>query len=283
MKNLIVCIILSLAGCGTSSTVATLFNEELSVYTSFHSTLAGVVKPGVIIAPGWYGYVHRSTDAGRSWEKRSNGVKNNYALEITGDTILTGSEGKRPARSADGGSTWELLPETGLDAIYKTRFISSPDGHHIWISDRMHVFSLNHSEHAWKQVPLPSASEPAALTLGTDAAWILDSRGVLFRSADDGTSWAEQYRLPDPDRFDLSANEVAQSYIRMEKAGRGIMLLYQRTPLRWCAFTTVDGGITWRERSMPQIQGVIHLSRDGTILTVRTDSRSIAVYRRSKE
>jgi photosystem II stability/assembly factor-like uncharacterized protein len=283
MKNLIVCIILSSAGCGTSSAEAPLFTEDLSVHTSFHSTLAGVVSPGVIITAGWYGYIHRSTDAGRSWEKRSNGVKNNYALEITGNTILTGSEGKRPARSIDGGSNWELLPETGLDAIYKTRFISSPDGNHIWISDRQHVFSLNHSEQAWKQVPLPSAAEPAGLTLCTDTAWILDSRGVLFQFTDDGTTWKKRYRLSDPERFDLSANEVAQSYIRMEKTGRGIMLLYQRTPLRWCAFTTVDGGITWRERSMPQIQGVVYLSRDGTILTVRTDSKSIAVYRRLSE
>jgi photosystem II stability/assembly factor-like uncharacterized protein len=148
-------------------------------------------RPSIMYA-GTSGGIFRSLDAGRSWQRRSDGLRPNFSvsnLELApASSTLYFQEGGLLYRSADGGGTWRTLPvlDPGPDdlavadartlyAATRNGLLRSTDGGMSWL--RIGLVGLDLVEIA------PSA--PSILYGG--------SSDGLMRSIDGGASWTRRY------------------------------------------------------------------------------------------
>lgn len=248
-------------------TVVTLSPVWVVYQTGTDARLRGlsVVSDEVVWASGTGGTVIRTTDAGKTWERRA--IPGTEALDFRDvDAFddkhayvlsIGNGEDSRIYRTTDGGASWTLQlankdPKVFLDAM---AFWSPERG--VAISDsvdgQLVIFTTTDGR-GWTRVPpgrLPPAvpDEGAYAASGTNVAvrgtqhvWIGTSRSRVLRSSDGGRTWAVA-STPIPSG---SAAGIFSIAFRDERHGVIVGGDYQKPTdaIDNVAFTS-DGGATW--------------------------------------
>jgi photosystem II stability/assembly factor-like uncharacterized protein len=179
---------------------------------------------------------------------------------------------KNVSVSTDGGKTWKAIaekaggmgcllsfadPKTGLFG-FGTKFQMTTDG-----------------GSTWKELALPKdVSNVAAISLRTPTeGYLVDKDGVLHITQDGGKTWSSRsLGLNAPSIMGFGSgpfiNETPQAAVRFFDVDHGLVVLGLSGKTSLIAFSTVDGGKTWKQESLPAELGKPYLSRDGKFLTV---------------
>ena len=185
--------------------------------------------------------------------------------------------------SSDGGKTWKAIAEKagGMGCI-----LSFADAKTGWLGFGAKFEMTADGGATWKELDLPKdASKVAAISLRTPTdGYLVDGDGVLHITQDGGKTWSSRsLGLDKPGILGFSSgafvNETPQAAVRFFDAGHGLVVLGLSGKTSLIAFSTVDGGKTWKQESIPAPSGVPYLTRDGTLLTVTTGAGQATVLR----
>ena len=121
---------------------------------------------------------------------------------------------------------------------------------------------------------IPDSAEKIA-TIDTylpGVGYLLDQRGALFFSEDDGQHWQKVSRL-ELGSLAMSMSAYQLAAMRFSDAEHGVIVVSpgdygHAGPVM--AFHTSNGGRTWHSESVPVPAGSVYLSRDGRYLTIIT-------------
>ena len=224
------------------------------------------VSADVAWASGAAGTVLRTTDGGRTWQRRpvpgSDGLdfRDVDATSATTAHVLSigPGEASRIFRTGDGGATWtETFRNTEADAFFDALTFADA-GHGAAVSDavagRFVVRVTGDGGRTWTPVPadrlppaLPgegafAASGTNVAMAGADRVWIGTTKGRVLRSADGGRTWSV-VQTP------VATGEATGIFsIAFRDATHGGVVggTYQREGEAGAnAALTSDGGVTW--------------------------------------
>ena len=137
-----------------------------------------------ITGSGGYGYIIRSVDSGKIWERQGD---NTYYFEIfdaKGDTLFIGTGGLGISRSTDFGVTWTLVSES----CYLISFLLSEDIQ--FAGTNIGILRSTNGGTSWQRVGLPKLGAVAFARYGnTFFAASNGSPTGVFRSDDLGETW----------------------------------------------------------------------------------------------
>ncbi len=149
--------------------------------------------------------VYKSTDAGRSWEARGQGIVDSIVTQVVVDptdpSILYAETSKGLVKSGDGGTTWETMLEGGSSLVLAP---SAPSrlyaiaGGVMRSDDRGHDWVAIDSSGAVDELALVAADDP-------DTVFAYGVGGLgLCRSTDGGATWeSTSAGLPDTMRVKI--------------------------------------------------------------------------------
>ena len=240
---------------------------ELNPDHSF--TVAGFFNETVAITAAAQGYVRYSPDGGTTWTLGEGlSTKCRAGLDVLDEnTAWTVGHDGRVQVTTDGGQRWESV--TDVDNERMPAYISFLDTKTGWAASSNQLWATADGGQTWTSLTLPPVEKNViAMVLRTAKdGYLLDSGGTLHVTADGGKSWTPRSLGLDDE---IVATPVVPTVVmRFFDADHGVVILNhegQRESL--VAFRTADGGQSWSEEVLPVEPGVMHLTHDGTLLTV---------------
>jgi photosystem II stability/assembly factor-like uncharacterized protein len=221
------------------------------------------------IATDLGGEISYTEDAGAGWVHAGKAGLSRVALDMAGDWIWHVGFGGALTRSIDRGRTWEYVSSLPYDG--HVEYLGFADSQTGWAvtSETKLIYTTRDGGRTWGSLPLPEGMGfPSALNLRTPSEGrLLDTSGILFLTTDGGGTWsrrsiglAEGWTIPTLNhsaamRFTDNLHGIIALEIIGDGTGRTLTL------------RTEDGGLTWREETLPVPMGMFHLSRDGVFLT----------------
>ncbi|MFQ5576635.1 MAG: hypothetical protein ACE5G8_06555, partial [Anaerolineae bacterium] len=145
--------------------------------------------------------LHRSTDAGRTWESLLGGLPGDFNLSAAsflpdGRLNLVAADGRAMSVSP-AGLTWGNLPPN-MAALEVQDLAVAPGGALFAANNQAGVFKSTDGGRTWAETGFParSGTEPARLAAANDGALFAAAGGALERSDDGGASWRYLPNLP---------------------------------------------------------------------------------------
>ncbi len=153
--------------------------------------------------------VYVSADNGGNWQLRNNGLRGYSILTIAftaNNHVFAGAHCSGIFRSTNDGASWEAM-NNGLSYTKILSLAASPTtGTIVAGSHCGGVFRSSDSGNNWSWAGLPGASVRALIGLsngyflvGTARLFLFETQGDIYRSTDDGATWAEV--TPDNDAY----------------------------------------------------------------------------------
>jgi photosystem II stability/assembly factor-like uncharacterized protein len=140
--------------------------------------------------------------------------------------------------------------------------------------------ATNDGGQTWTTLALPEdVGVIAAISLRTASdGYLLDNAGILYTTQDGGESWSSRALGLEGDI--LTVPTIPFTALRFTDADHGLIVLsIMGMKGELVAMRTADGGLTWQQESLPIKANPLHLTHDGTILTITNPSQEIAVLR----
>jgi hypothetical protein len=163
---------------------------------------------------------------------------------------------------------------------YLSAFISFLDAQTGWAASPNNLWATTDGAQTWEEITLPEdITAIGGISLRTvSSGRLLDSAGILYATQDGGASWSSQTLGLDKDiLINPSSLYVA---IRFFDADHGVIVLsLAGGGGNLLALRTADGGQTWEREPVPAKMGTLHLSHDGTILTILDTRNDVTVLR----
>ena len=252
--------------------------QVVGVYEEDHSIMAaGFLDEEHVVTGGVIGKMAYSSDGAETWLKTDSHADCRYGLEIVSPRVIWTCGGATHVRkSLDGGKSWLSVagfgrPQTIRGPCHSASFLDEQTG---WLANS-HIFGTTVDGGAsWNMRAIPDSAEKIA-TIDTylpGVGYLLDQRGALFFSEDDGQHWQEVSRL-ELGSLAMSMSAYQLAAMRFSDAEHGLVVVSpgdygHAGPVM--AFHTSNGGRTWHSESVPVPAGSVYLSRDGRYLTIIT-------------
>ena len=161
-------------------------------------------RTGLIVGPE--GFVVRSADGGRSWQRRAlPGSDSAYRIEQVGATVWVCDSRSNLFRSDDAGDTWRRIAQ--VPASFGCYGLSFADRDHGWVTASMagQLWQTSDGGATWTVVPTPpNLQNPDVLRITRDIGWIYSDVAtrtglspVAYRTNDGGQNWT-QAPFPSP-------------------------------------------------------------------------------------
>lgn len=207
------------------------------------------------------GYLFRSTDQGRTWQRRQwvpyQGGGGNPVISFTNDQVgyalfpgvpgtQCGQAGAQLWTTHDGAATWSLVTEVGPDLRPPGGLPFDQCKEYTYFYDPGHGFVAGHD----------TASPP-----------------TIIRTADGGKTWAES-RLPDPPGFTTDGSGNALEVVQMKAFGNVVYAVAQDGNGAGFVFRSTDLGVSWSylatlpqsplRVTFPEIERWLLIGNDGT-------------------
>ena len=263
------------AGCEPLFSESGCPSDEWTVIGNMHfgqsalSVMFGDAVTG--IAADLAGKIYYTGDGGATWTGTIKAGASRAALEI-----LEGNRkmwyigvGGDLLQSFDHGKTWESVGP--FPWTRHVEYISFADELNGWgmTTEQRDFYATADGGKTWATAPLPEGmGAPAALHLRTPRdAYMLDTTGHLFVSADGGANWQSfSIGLGTDEKIPTLNHSAAVRFSDARHGVIAVMTIGGGTG-RTRALRTSDGGNTWVEEPLPVPLGMFHLSRDGVYLT----------------
>jgi hypothetical protein len=265
-----------LGGCSSLSSDQSGSWRVIGIYNEDHFIMtAGFLDEQYVATGGVIGRMAYSSDGAESWLKTDSFADCRYGIEIVSPEVIWTCGGATHVRkSVDGGKNWLMLANFGDPHAIRGPCHSASflDEHTGWLANSNIFGTTLDGGASWTLRSIPEAAEKIA-TIDTylpGVGYLLDQRGVLFFSDDDGQHWREASRLElGPLAMSMSAYQLAAMRFSDEEHGLiGVSSGDYGNVGTVMAFHTSDGGRTWSSEAVPVRPGSVYLSRDGRYLTV---------------
>ncbi|MFB6091658.1 MAG: WD40/YVTN/BNR-like repeat-containing protein [Haloquadratum sp.] len=268
---------------GPASTGPTLTDHEVECLD------AASAVPDRVFCGTFDAGLHRSTDAGRTWERVGSETVPESVTSVAvsphdPDVVYAGTEPSAVYRSTDGGTTWEPLSDlTVLPSASEWSFPPRPDTHHVrWIevdpADPDHLYvaveagaliQTHDGGETWEERAPRMRRDTHSIAIHPEAPGrVRAAAGDGYAESDDGGEtwtfpqdglkhrycWNVAIDPGDPDRVLLSAAASAQ---RAHTPDAAASYLYRRTG---SAPATGDGSDAWErldDVAVPSGEGVL--------------------------
>lgn len=168
-------------------------------------------------AVGAYGFLFKTSDAGRSWENYGRRIENpdrfhlNAISAIEGGTLMIVGEAGVMFRSQDQGETWETIYGP-YDGSFFGVIGTGEDDVALAYGLRGHLFRSEDAGETWDQIDLETESTLMGASIdGSGRVTVVGNSGILLFSEDGGRSFTEttrENRLSNADVEYISARSV---------------------------------------------------------------------------
>ncbi len=224
------------------------------------------------------------------WKFKNNSDRYFCGFDFIGnDTVILSGAYGIIFITKNGGFSWKEIAyaqNAVWDIQFKSlSFISSGEG---WLANSSSVFKISDKGKKWEELKLPPDSGfiAAVFLRNKEEGYILNNKGVLYRTADAGKNW--DYSLLNfgggtPMLTLSSMQNPPLAAIQFSDMKKGSVVIYFIKPERqWAEFHTSDGGKTWKGIIIPHKDlGSVYLSRNGKFLTITdTIDRKIFLFKK---
>ena len=248
-----------------------IYNEDHSIMT------AGFLDEQVVATGGVLGHMAFSSDGAKTWLQTNSLADCRYGMDIVSPQVIWSCGGATNVRkSVDGGKTWSVQaafgdPRTIRGPCHSASFLDAEIG---WLANSSIFGTTTDGGASWNMRSIPETAQKIATidTYRPGEGYLLDQKGALFFTKDDGQHWREAGRLPFGElKMSMSAYQLAA--MRFSDAEHGLIVA---SPGDYgdkgqvMAFHTWDGGVSWTSEPIPVSAGPLYLSREGGFLTVIT-------------
>jgi photosystem II stability/assembly factor-like uncharacterized protein len=258
-----------------------------SIETIFARNYGGFINKKVGITVGYSGEINYTTKGDKKWQKGNNSSLCLFGLCILNDkTAYACGNGSCVVKTTDGGKDWYTIKSFGEDEPNHPRFLSFADEKNGWIAtgskfgfyeESSILGSTNDGGQKWNDVKVPDEiQEISAIYLRTpNDGYLIDGSGNLYTTADGGKSFKKQpLNLKDGYFAAHFAPNIALKFFDDKNA----FIAYEDKNGILKAARSIDGGKTWTDEPMPDMQnGSLFLSPDGKMLTLTAADESMKI------
>jgi photosystem II stability/assembly factor-like uncharacterized protein len=245
--------------------------------------LAGFLSDVYGITVGDSGEVHYTNDGGQDWPKAKNLSMCRFGLDIVDEQIAWNcGNGASVLVTTDGGKVWTPVTPFGGNEPDHCRFLRFLDGTTGWAATPTKLGITNDSGQTWTVISTPpEIGKIYAIDLRSPVdGYLVDSAGILYKTADGGNTWTAQSLNLNEDEKYTTSSYTPVAAIRFTNANLG-MIAFSMHNNNILVLHTSDGGITWQREYLPiKNESSLYLANDGKTLTI-TDAfdREITVLR----
>jgi len=223
--------------------------------------------------------INYTTDGGATWTRSNWATGTDRGLDIVNEQVAWGIGNAQSGEiqvSTDGAQNWQAVSRV----TYLSAFISFLDAQTGWAASPNNLWATTDGAQTWEEITLPEdITTISGISLRTaSSGYFLDGAGILYVTQDGGASWSSQTLGLDKDvLINPTSPYVA---IRFFDADHGVIVLsLAGGGGNLLALRTADGGQTWEQEDVPAKMGTLHLSHDGTILTILDTRNGVTVLR----
>ena len=250
----------------------------VGVYKADQSIMtAGFLDEQHVSTGGVIGQMGYSSDGAATWLVTNSAADCRYGMDIVSPELIWSCGGATNVRrSMDGGKTWQALAAFGDPRTITTpcRSASFLDENIGWLANSNLFGTTVDGGLSWTIQSLPETANKVATidTYESGDGYLLDQRGILFFTQDDGAHWRQAGQL-DLGRLTMPSSAYQLAAMRFSDAEHGLIVISsspygKEVPV--IAFHTSDGGQTWISEPVPVLAGPVYLAREGGFLTVIT-------------
>lgn len=269
-------------------------------------------SPSVVYAGTFGAGVYRSTNAGRSWQRRSRGLPPDtlvLALELApsqpSTLYLEAYQGQRVFRSTNGGASWTAAAQT--DGPVNDLDVDPAQARKLYLATFSGLLRSTDGGTSWAHIG-PALRHPARLAVSPSSPNVMyaEDEGRIMRSADGGALWSQRLQTlesfqvfevdpRDPNTLYASTNDAllkssdgGAHFTRVRTGGFGLQVyalafdprdsrrLYAGTFWRG-VFRSSDGGVDWTHVAGLPRERVHDLAVGGSRLYAGVDHRGLYV------
>ena len=269
---------LGLIGCGSTQAAKTKETNWEIVKTVDNTKanathIGGFLNENFGITAGYKGEMHYTNDGGESWPRATNESLCRFGLQIINENLAwTCGNGGSVRKTTDGGKTWQKVTDFGESEPNQCRYVSFLDENTGWIASPKKLGSTTDGGKTWVTLQLPSGIKDmvAIDLLDKNTGYLVDNNNKLYITNDGGSTWTNK-----PINIDNLTNIIWKtnvSLIRFTDKDNATFFYYGDDKKLKCSVTK-DGGDTWEEKAMPDVEGYgLFLSPDGKYLSVNGPS-----------
>ena len=247
---------------------------------------AGFLDELHVATGGVVGQMGYSSDGAETWLVTDAVSDCRYGIDIVSPQVIWACGGATHVRkSVDGGKTWQVLtafgdPRTITTPCHSASFLDENAG---WLANSNLFGTTIDGGISWTMRPLPKTADKVATidTYGSGDGYLLDQKGILFFTQDDGAHWREASQL-DLGTLEMPMSAYQLAAMRFSDAEHGLIVV-SSSPYGKAesvlAFHTSNGGKSWTSESVPALAGPLYLSRKGGFLTVITGVNQLTLLK----
>lgn len=261
---------IGILGCNQSK-----WSEVKTMNIAHPAYIGGFETEQFGITVGYSGETHYTKNGGDTWPQGNNKSYSQFGLDIVNDKLTWScGNGGRVRKTTDGGENWIEVTNFGKLQPNHCRYASFLDENTGWLGSYDYLGATKDGGQTWTELALPdSCGQILSIDLlSENHGYIVDSYKKLFFTKDSGSTW-DSYDIPDLNMTSsfVSTNNHA---LRFTDEKNGI-LFYYTTYKQLKGLKTKDGGQSWKEVQLPQIdisKGGLYLSHDGKLLSVNSSA-----------
>jgi photosystem II stability/assembly factor-like uncharacterized protein len=261
--------------------------QIVGVYTADQSIMtAGFYDETHVATGGVIGIMGYSDDAGKNWLVTDAKSDCRYGMDIISPQVIWACGGATNVRkSLDAGQTWQAVTGFGeartiTNPCHSASFIDENTG---WLANSNIFGTTTDGGEIWNMKALPETANKIATidTYAPNEGYLLDQKGALFFTQDDGEHWRQAGQL-ELGTIELPATAYQLAAMRFSDSLHGMIVISSSpyaTQEPVMAFHTSDGGQTWTSEMVPVLAGPIYLAREGNLLTVISGVNQLTLLR----
>jgi photosystem II stability/assembly factor-like uncharacterized protein len=283
---LIIVCILSVFSCKTAAPAGwqTVIRKSPleKIVTYYH---AAFDSSGFGVVTGFAGQIYYTTDDAATWNLASSRSFGLFALEINGDHVWACGNKGNVIMSKDRAQTFTMLKNFGRSDPHHCRYLSFVSPTTGWIASPESLASTQDGGRTWNELKLPQGcARIAAIDLFSEQeGMLLDERGTLYHTSDQGLAWRRLSSGLSNYKPDLSVYNSPAAAMRFTDAKQGMIVAKVLQPFSCAVLFTKNGGITWGKKIISTDidfkRCLIYLSRDmRTITLLDADNQTVSVF-----